>query len=302
MVSIANFQLIPKEILYDITIVPIIGEKDDDLDESDSLVKNVLWTLVIVIILGLLISLLVFCRRTVIPKCYTPVQTLVAIIEAKLMFNSVLRACLQTFLATFVSLLLSLKTLDPTSTEGAVDLILAILIAAYGLSLTVFSLKFLQRKFDSLRVPAFKQRYDSLYMNVDTQSRTALAFTFLYLTRRMLFAAVIAFCGSSIVLQVLLADILSTILLGFYWRVRPMVGFLNNALEIVNESLVLAAFWFLFLFTDYIENPEQRYKYGFDFLYLVAAVVVLNSLAFIYSLGSKVYFVVRRYCIRRQAQ
>ena len=146
----------------------------------------------------------------------------------------------------------------------------------------------------------FKQKYGSLYMNVDYHNRKALFFTFLYLTRRMLFAIVIVFCGFSIVLQVFLADTLSTILLAFYLRVRPMVGFSNNAIEVFNESFVLVVFWLLVLFTDYIEEPEQRYKYGFDFMYAVATVISLNLFAFIYTLGHKVYTALRSWWTRRK--
>ena len=118
----------------------------------------------------------------------------------------------------------------------------------------------------------------------------------------MIFAIVIVFCGSSIVLQVFLADTLSTILLAFYLRVRPMNGILNNVIEVFNESFVLVVFWLLFLFTDYIEDPERRYKYGFDLMYTVAIVISLNLLAFIYSIGHTILTAFRRWWTRRKIQ
>ena len=118
----------------------------------------------------------------------------------------------------------------------------------------------------------------------------------------MLFAIVIVFCGSSIVLQIFLADTLSTILLAFYLRVTPMVGFLNNTIEVVNESFVLIVFWLLFLFTDYIEDPEQRYKYGYDFIFAVAIVIGLNLLAFLYSVVDKIYTALRNWLAKRKIQ
>ena len=118
----------------------------------------------------------------------------------------------------------------------------------------------------------------------------------------MLFAIVIVFCGSSIVLQVFLADTLSTTLLAFYLKVTPMVGFLNNTIEVVNESFVLIVFWLLFLFTDYIEDPEQRYKYGYDFIFAVAIVIGLNLLAFLYSVVDKIYTALRNWLTKRKIQ
>ena len=120
-----------------------MGGNEDEDDKKDSLFKNVLWIILIVVICGLLIGSIVFCRRKIIPKCYNPVKNIVAMIEAKLMFNSILRSCLQTFLATFVAFLFSLKVIDISTTKGKIDLAIAVLIAAYSLALTIFSQKFL---------------------------------------------------------------------------------------------------------------------------------------------------------------
>jgi hypothetical protein len=115
------------------------------------------------------------------------------------MFNSVIRTCLQTFLATILGSLCSLKTFDRTS-SAVIDLVLAIVIIIYALAFIVFSIRFLQKKFDNLRQPAFKQQYDTLYINVEYYNRQAIFFTCIYLVRRALFAIVICYCGSSIVL------------------------------------------------------------------------------------------------------
>ena len=116
VLSIVNCQLIPKETLYRTIIKPIMGENENLDTKKDSLFKNVLMIILVVVIIGLLIALIVFCKRSIIPKCYNPVKNIVALIEAKLMFNSILRSCLQTFLATFLALLFSLKVIDPSTT------------------------------------------------------------------------------------------------------------------------------------------------------------------------------------------
>lgn len=64
-------------------------------------------------------------------------------IEAKLVINSLLRVSLQTFLAVFLSLTFSLKMTDMSTKTGTADLFLALLILAYSLALTIFSLKFM---------------------------------------------------------------------------------------------------------------------------------------------------------------
>ena len=81
-----------------------------------------------------------------------------------------------------------------------------------------------------------------------------------------------------------------------------MVGFLNNAIEVANESFVLIVFWLLFLFTDYIEDPEKRYKYGYDLIYAVAVVISLNFVTFIFALVQKIYTSLRIWLKKRKIQ
>ena len=46
--------------------------------------------------------------------------------------------------------------------------------------------------------------------------------------------------------------------------VKPFEEPKMNRLEIFNEVCILAAAYHLFLFTDYIESPEFRYKIGWS--------------------------------------
>lgn len=160
------------------------------------------------------------------------------------------------------------------------NLITAVLIIAYSITFTVISFRFLRKNFDRLYLPRFRRRYGSLYFNVDTVKRSAIYFTFLFLVRRMLFAAVISNAGASLVLQILICDLLSTVLLGFYWSVRPMESTLGNVIEIFNESAVLLSVWSMVLFSDFVQSPVQRYDIGFYFMYFVAAVIAFNLVLF----------------------
>ena len=236
IVSISNAQFIPKKVLYNTIVAPLLAHQDD----KDSLLKDVLLVLVFFFLLGLVICILICIERRVLPKCLA-CQKIFDRIKAKLMFNLVIRTCIQTFLATILGAFCSLKTMDGSS-KGAFDLALAIVIILYALSFTVFSIRFLLKKFDNLREPSFKQQYDSLYINVEYYDKRAILFTCFYLVRRMLIAIVICYCRSSIVLQVFLCDILSTLLLSFYIKVKPIAGLLNYIVEMVNETLILICF------------------------------------------------------------
>ena len=99
-----------------------------------------------------------------------------------------------------------------------------------------------------------KAKYDSVYQNVDYYKKSALAYTSYFLARRFTFAAIIVLCGASIVLQVFIADIMSTLLLIFFLSVRPMNDSVNNAVQIFNESAVLISIWLMFHWTQYVSG------------------------------------------------
>ena len=127
---------------------------------------------------------------------------------------------------------------------------------AYLLAFTIFSFVFLRKNFEDMPDPAFKTRYDAMYQNVDYFKKKAVINTTMFAIRRLLFAFVIVFCYQSIVLQVFLCDILSTILLGFYSSVQPMTDNFNNRLQIYNEIVVLVCIWLLFHWTQFVESPQ----------------------------------------------
>ena len=118
----------------------------------------------------------------------------------------------------------------------------------------------------------------------------------------MAFSALIVFSTHSIVLQVFLADIFSTLLLAFYTRVRPMVNSLNNAIQIINEFVVLVSVWLMFHFTEFVTQPETRYDLAFYFLYFVAVDIALNVSILIFTIMRKIYMAVRRKYMQRKAK
>lgn len=119
---------------------------------------------------------------------------------------------------------------------------------------------------------------------MNTGDKKAINFTFLFLLRRILLVGVFMLCGFSIVLQVMIADIMSTLLLAFYLSVMPMKGVMNNFIEVVNEASVLASIMYMFVFTDYVPDPVVRYAFGYNFLYFVGGVIALNLLTFIFTI------------------
>ena len=87
---------------------------------------------------------------------------------------------------------------------------------------------FMKKNFEVLKTASFKMKYDSFYQNLDYFKKSAVPNTAFFLARRFLFAFTIVFCGSSIVLQVAIADMLSTGLICYYVLTWPMMSSSHN--------------------------------------------------------------------------
>ena len=161
---------------------------------------------------------MVFCSRKVLPKCCPSFQKLIIAIKAKLMFNSVLRALLQTFFMTSISMWNSLKQADPSSSKGLIDYASAITILLLAIAFIVLAYLNLERMYykGNLSKAETKAKYDSIYANVDYRNPKALYNTSFFLARRLVLAFVIVYAARSLVLQVMIADVLSTALLIYY--------------------------------------------------------------------------------------
>lgn len=173
-------------------------------------------------------------------------------------------------------------------------------ILLFALAFPFFSYTFLKKRQTLTREAQFKMKYDSLYQNVDYYKLKALAFTSLFLARRLLFAFVLVFCAVSIVLQVFLADILSTLLLAFYLSVWPMWDSVNNCIQVFNEVVVLTSVWLVFQFTEFVPEPETRHTFGWNLLYFIGVNVALNVFVLVFTIGRKIYSSCRKVYLARK--
>ena len=121
----------------------------------------------------------------------------------------------------------------------------------------------------------------------------------LFCLRRLFFAYAVCMVSSTIVFQVAIIDFLSTFLLGYFISVQPMVDSLNNFIHIFNEIVVLIATQSMFLFTNYVDDPVIRYKFGFYFIYLIGFNIVMNLAVLVISLCKVFYGGIKSWLIKR---
>ena len=144
--------------------------------------------------------------------------------------------------------------------------------------------KFLLKHKDELHTQKFKHKYSSLYSNVQYHKVEALRFTLYFCFRRLIFAIIIIFFRNSIVLQVFAADFTILGMLIFYVSSLPMSDKANNFIQIFNETAIWICISLLFVFTDVVESPVDRYDYGQYFLYFIGFNIIVNLIVFFLSI------------------
>ena len=155
-----------------------------------------------------------------------------------------------------------------------------------------FTYFFLKKYRARLEEEDFKGRFESLYLNVDTERTIALMALFIF--RRLVYAANIVFFAGSTILQIFVQFFCCLLMLLFFTSVNPMVEPFLNRMEMFNEVCLLICSYFLFAFTDFVPDVNTRYMYGWAFIGVAVFNIACNWGALFY----KVYLSVR-YMIRK---
>ena len=75
----------------------------------DNLLTKMFLTIAAFIAVVIIIFLVMTCRQLVLTKCCRPFQQLMELLERKLIFNSILRACLETYLLVCIAVFQEMK-------------------------------------------------------------------------------------------------------------------------------------------------------------------------------------------------
>ena len=129
--------------------------------------------------------------------------------------------------------------------SASISIIMTLLLIIF----IVYTLCFFFEYKNRLNDPVTKQRFGSLYLNINPDIKYAIMSAPLFMIRRMIFCANIIFTPNNTLLQLLLQTICSLFLITFFVRLRPMETTFLNCMEIVNESSFLICCYLMFLFT-----------------------------------------------------
>ena len=101
------------------------------------------------------------------------------------------------------------------------------------------------------------------------------------MVRRVLVALILVFLGSFPYMQVMLMIILNMLNIVFVIQVRPFETKFKNTLEILNEVCILVATYVILLFSDFVNDFDNRYNIGWFLTGFVALNIAANMIVMI---------------------
>jgi hypothetical protein len=159
-------------------------------------------------------------------------------------------------------------------------IVLASLWIAYALLFLIVTMVHIERNHDQVNDKTYLDMYGALYTNVETykKPRAAVHYTTIFLLRRLVMALCLVYLGSSNVMQTLVTVHASLVVLAWLSNTFPMASPYKNYLEMSNEFLICILGYFGFLFTNYVDDPVLRFKFGFVYIGIVAFGLLGNLL------------------------
>jgi len=160
----------------------------------------------------------------------------------------------------------------------------------------IFTFLFMVEKREEVDDEAFKEKYGAYLTNIETYLKpSAVHYPAVFLLRRLFMAITITFLRFNLVTQVLCGVHSSLMMLSFLVTVRPFDTHLKNYLEYFNEGIVLVMSYLGFLFSDYVESPVVRYRFGFFYISLIALGLVFNVFVMIFQTIKEFLMTYRRW-------
>ena len=126
-----------------------------------------------------------------------------------------------------------------------------------------------------------KKKIKGVLRKLSSKRQSAYDFFTIFCYRRLSVLAVIVTAPP---LQVLIAVQINFIAFVAFLAQKPYVEQNDIWLELINEVLVLLAFYHLFAFTDFVLDPEVRFTMGYSLITVTSFAILVNCIVLAWSI------------------
>lgn len=132
-------------------------------------------------------------------------------------------------------------------------------------------------------------RFGDLINPLSFRHTSATNFFSIYCYRRLLWAILIVFAGNTPYAQVMLVTFSCTvvlILMGYSYVYREPK---QSRLEYFNEFSLIICTYHYYCFTDFVDDPEVRYKVGYSLILVTLINLAVNIFVMLKQTGAKLW-------------
>ena len=224
---------------------------------------------------AILIAIVLIYKR--LCKCNS-LSKLCQKVQNALMFNSILRYIMMTFLTTMVGCSRQVRrAVDHVADVGSYQSILTLLVLLAYLILTILLTRIVLRNKHKLQDSAFKSKFGTLYTPCEIERGSGpLYFILIFCLRRWIIAISIGLYMDNAHLQLTLCQLLCTVVVAWHLQIWPMENNKQNMLYVLNEYMYLTCAFFMLGFTNYSYEPESRFQIGWFYLFCLGIILAFN--------------------------
>ena len=145
-------------------------------------------SLVITLIAIIIVLLVKFCKKG------SKAHNLLLKVKKKIMWNSVLRAILQSYLKTVLGITFAVKAVNFDTSTDSVNGVLSIVLFAVMVAMPIFFALLLHKNRASLATDEMKEKIGSIYLGIRTETVWHRLYSTVFLSRRLVYAIMTISC------------------------------------------------------------------------------------------------------------
>ena len=106
----------------------------------------------------------------------------------------------------------------------------------------------------------------------------------IFCLKRLIYALATVYLGNFVVPNIYIYIFVPLFSIGYILNNKPMYSKLLNVMETLNELIILLSGYFLTIFTQWICDPKERYRYGWVYVACVVLAVFINFVIILYEM------------------
>ena len=228
-------------------------------------------TLLILPVIVLLLELLLTC----LPKAQSAVQKFK---NEYIYWNIYLRFLIESYLELSISCLIRIQAFKFTTITDSTLTVFSFVLFSVLISFMISTPLFLRSKHQMIRQKEFKDKYGSLSLGLQHREKAALFYPFVFMIRRMIYSMVIILLVRQNYFQIQIFVFMQSMVMAFQGQVRPFAIPAHNRMDLFNETMTLLCAYGLFIFTEFVPDPEARYKFGWNVIFITLGILAFNIL------------------------